>query len=88
MSDSGSFVEPRKLIARWVGPGRFTLWCLWVFFLTSSSISAAPQEKPSPKNVLVLSSFTERSDFIELKPLKSSLRSHLTVPVNFSRRIS
>ncbi len=84
MSDSGSVVEPRKFIARRVGPGRFALPFLIVFFLTSSCISAAPQKKPGPKNVLVLSSFTERNGFIELEPLKSSLRSHLTVPVNFS----
>jgi PAS domain S-box-containing protein len=90
MSCSGPIVELLRFIAGRVGCGelvsarwRFTLPFLFVFFLTSSCISAPAQEKSSPKNVLVLSSFTERSDFIELEPLKSSLRSHLTVPVNF-----
>src|SRR4029077_4726661 len=66
--------------------GRFTLPLLVVFFLTSSCISApAPApEKYSPKNVLVLSSFTDRIGFLELEPLKSSLRSHVTVPVSFN----
>jgi PAS domain S-box-containing protein len=91
MSPSGSIVGPRKriaaqvccrelMLARW----RFTLPFLFVFFLTSSCIPALAQEESSPKNILVLCSFTERSAFIELEPLKASLRSHLTVPVNFS----
>jgi PAS domain S-box-containing protein len=86
MSCSGPIVEPRRCIAQRVSCGRFTLSLLVVLFLTSSCISApAPApEKSSPKNVLVLSSFTERNGFLELEPLKSSLRSHLTVPVNFN----
>ena len=86
MSCSGTIVEPRRFIAQRVSCGRFTLPLLVVFFLTSSCISApAPApEKSSPKNVLVLSSFTDRIGFLELEPLKSSLRSHVTVPVNFS----
>ena len=86
MSCSGPIVEPRRFIAQRVSCGRFTLLLLVVFFLTSSCISApAPApEKSSPKNVLVLSSFTDRIGFLELEPLKSSLRSHVTVPVNFS----
>src|SRR4029077_11798365 len=86
MSCSGPIGEPRRCIAQRVSCGRFTVPLLVVFFLTSSCISApAPApEKSSPKNVLVLSSFTERNGFIELEPLKSSLRSHLTVPVNFN----
>ena len=86
MSCSGPIGEPRRCIAQRVSCGRFTVPLLVVLFLTSSCISApAPvPEKSSPKNVLVLSSFTERNGFIELEPLKSSLRSHLTVPVNFN----
>ena len=86
MSCSGTIVEPRRFIAQRVSCGRFTLPLLVVFFLTSCCISApAPApEKSSPKNVLVLSSFTDRIGFLELEPLKSSLRSHVTVPVNFS----
>ncbi len=84
MSGNDPIVAPRRFIAQRVSCGRFALLLLLVFFLTSSCISAPPKEKSSPKNVLVLSSFTERIDFIELEPLKSSLRSHLTVPVNFS----
>ena len=84
MSGNDPIVAPRRFMAQRVSCGRFALLLLLVFFLTSSCISAPPKEKSSPKNVLVLSSFTERIDFIELEPLKSSLRSHLTVPVNFS----
>jgi PAS domain S-box-containing protein len=91
MSYCGPIGAPRRLVAGRVRCGelapvwrRFTLLFLFVLFLTSSCISAPAQEKSSPKNVLVLSSFTERTGFIELEPLKLSLRSHLTVPVNFS----
>ena len=84
MSCSGTIVEPRRFIAQRVSCGRFTLPLLVVFFLTSSCISAPAPEKSGPKNVLVLSSFTDRIGFLELEPLKSSLRSHVTVPVNFS----
>ena len=86
MSCSGPIVELRRFMAQRVSCGRFALPLLLFLFLTSSCISApAPApEKSSPKNVLVLSSFTGRKDFIELEPLKSSLRLHLTVPVNFN----
>jgi len=82
----GAIAEPRRFIAQRVSCGRFTLPLLVVFFLTSSCISApAPApEKYRPKNVLVLSSFTDRIGFLELEPLKSSLRSHVTVPVSFN----
>src|SRR5260370_393815 len=84
VSCSGPIVEPRRFMAQRVGYGRFALPLLLVFFLSSFCISAPAKEKSGPKNVLVLSSFTDRIGFIELEPLKSSLRSHVTVPVNFS----
>ncbi len=88
MSCIGPFVESRGFIARSLICAQFTLPLLLVFFLTSSCISAsvpAPSPaRPVPKNVLVLSSFSQRSGFIELEPLKASVRSHLTAPVNFS----
>src|SRR5215470_12845271 len=43
-----------------------------------------PQEVPSAKNVLVLNSFTNRDSFIELEPFKATLRTHLSMPVNFN----
>ena len=79
---------PRGFIARRLICAQFTLPLLLVFVLASSCISAsvpAPSPaRPVPKNVLVLSSFSERSGFIELEPLKATVRSHLTMPVNFS----
>jgi PAS domain S-box-containing protein len=42
------------------------------------------QEPPSPKNVLVLSSFTDRNSFPELEPLKATVRARLSMPVNFN----
>ena len=35
------------------------------------------------KNVLILYSFSQRDSFEQLEPLKSSLRSHVSAPVNF-----
>jgi ABC-type uncharacterized transport system substrate-binding protein len=88
MSCIGPLVESRGFIAWRLICAQFTLPLLLVFFLTSSCISAsvpAPSPaRPVPKNVLVLSSFSERSGFIELEPLKAGVRSHLTSPVNFS----
>jgi len=42
------------------------------------------QEVPAAKNVLVLNSFTNRDSFIELEPFKATLRTHLSMPVNFN----
>jgi PAS domain S-box-containing protein len=91
MSYSGPFKGLRRRIAGLVGCGeavpvrrRFTLSFLFVFFFALFSIPALAQQKSGPKNVLVLAGFTTRTEFIELEPLKSSLRSHLNVPVNFS----
>jgi ABC-type uncharacterized transport system substrate-binding protein len=80
----GRLIDPRRFVT--LICARFTLPLLLIFFVASSCISAAVPAlaKSGPKNVLVLSSFSERSSFIELEPLKASLRSHLTVPVNFS----
>jgi PAS domain S-box-containing protein len=68
-----------------VTPGRSTLPLLCFFlFLNAIFCSVTPaQETPSPKTILVLSSFSDRSNFEELEPFKSSVRSHLSVPVNF-----
>jgi PAS domain S-box-containing protein len=61
--------------------GKF-LPCLLVVvsFLACTAYATAP---PTTKNVLVLFSFTKRDDFDSLKPLKATMRSRLTEPVNF-----
>ena len=57
----------------------------WLFLGPVVIISpTVSQEVPSPKNVLVLYSFTNRESFIELEPLKASLRARLSMPVNFN----
>jgi PAS domain S-box-containing protein len=59
------------------------LVCLFVVVFATLTPSAAAPETPPPKNVLVMSSFTEGNNFPELKSLKSGLRARLAVPVNF-----
>jgi PAS domain S-box-containing protein len=54
----------------------------FVFFFFLSSLCFAA-ESPSPKNVLVLYSFTARDTFYSLEPLKSAIRSHVRAPVHF-----
>ena len=54
--------------------------------VTITAVVSAPlglAAAPAPKNVLVLYSFTERDTFDQLEPLKASVRSHVSVPVNF-----
>lgn len=57
------------------------LFSLFLWLVVSPAVT---QEVPSPKNVLVLYGFTDRNSFIELEPLKASLRAHLSMPVNFN----
>jgi len=65
---------------------RWLLLVLCSLFLGSVVIISptVSQELPSPKNVLVLYSFTNRESFIELEPLKATLRARLSMPVNFN----
>jgi PAS domain S-box-containing protein len=65
---------------------RTPLIVLFTFFL-ELAVFISPtvsQELHSPKNVVVLYSFTNRDSFKELEPLKASLRAHLSMPVNFN----
>jgi PAS domain S-box-containing protein len=74
------FAKPEPM-SRWVlALLLFTLFLELAVFVSS----AASQEEPSAKNVLVLNSFTDRSSFIELEPLEASVRARLSMPVNFS----
>ena len=74
------FAKPAPM-SRWV-----LALLLFTFFLELAAFisSAASQEEPSAKNVLVLNSFTDRNSFTELEPLEASVRAHLSMPVNFS----
>jgi len=65
---------------------RWTLLALCSLFLGLVLVGSptVSQEIPSPKNVLILNSFTNRDSFIELEPLKASLRARLSMPVNFN----
>src|SRR6516162_4274612 len=65
---------------RWTLPVLFSLF-LGLVLVISPTVS---QEVRSPKNVLVLNSFTNRDSFMELEPFKATLRTHLSMPVNFN----
>src|SRR5215469_11170293 len=67
-------------------PTRRTLLvpCLLFLGLVLVISPTVSQEVPSAKNVLVLNSFTNRDSFIELEPFKATLRTHLSMPVNFN----
>jgi PAS domain S-box-containing protein len=64
-----------RLIARW-----FFASCLVVAVFRCPSFSA---DSTSEKNVLVLDSFSVREAFVELEPLKTTVRARVSVPVNF-----
>lgn len=64
---------------------RVALPIVCVLSLVATFGTPLPAQKPdSPKNVLIFHSFSDRNSFIELEGLKSSLRTHLSVPVNVS----
>ena len=69
-----------------VPTGRWALAVLCTFFLEVAAFisPAASRELPSPKNVLVLNSFTGRNTVPELEPLKDAVRAHLSIPVDFN----
>ena len=92
MSYRGSIERPiaralaRILCTELVPMRRWTLLALFSLLLglvvvISPTVS---QELPSPKNVLVLCSFTDRNSFPELEPLKATVRARLSMPVNFN----
>jgi len=93
MTYFGRIVGPGTRVPERVGFSKPTPMSRWVlallpftFFLELAVFvsSAASQEEPSAKNVLVLNSFTDRNSFPELEPLEASVRAHLSMPVNFS----
>jgi PAS domain S-box-containing protein len=65
---------------------RSTLASLLLFFGgTFAFCQTAPvRNDPHAKNVLVLYGWTDRNSFKQLEPFKSSLRAHLSEPVNFN----
>ncbi len=56
---------------------------LFFVFLVAIRPPALQAEPAQPKNVLVLYSFSKREAFDSLKPLESTIRSHVSAPVNF-----
>jgi PAS domain S-box-containing protein len=71
-----------KLPPKWWG--RFlTSLIILVSLEGTFSPPATAGEASSAKNVLVLGGFPERKAFKELEPLKSSIRAHVSSPVNF-----
>jgi PAS domain S-box-containing protein len=68
-------VELLRSITRWVLSS-----CVVAVAVGCPFVSA---ESRAEKNVLVLYSFSKRDAFVELEPLKTTVRSRISVPVNF-----
>jgi hypothetical protein len=70
----------RARTMRWKTP---TLLTLCILFFTTLRPPPLRAESGQPKKVLILHSFPKAYDFDALEPLKLSVRSSISVPVNF-----
>lgn len=88
---SGPYVPPaagrreRSISVQLGSMQKWALRCMCLLFLVPRiACGSAPVDEPvAAKNVLVLYSFTQSNAFLELEPLKASLRAHVSAPVNF-----
>src|SRR5271169_7209018 len=65
-----------RWFARW-----FLSSCIVIAAVGCSSLFASVD--PTGKNILVLSSFSAKDAFLQLEPLKATVRSRVNMPVNF-----
>src|SRR5208337_2361215 len=75
---SSDFMGVVRCIARW-----FLSACIVIAAVGCSSIFASA-DSTSEKNVLVLYSFSAKDVFLQLEPLKTTVRSRVKGPVNFN----
>src|SRR5208337_5023180 len=78
MGASSDFMGVVRWLARW-----FLSACVVIAAVGCSSIFASA-DSTSEKNVLVLYSFSAKDAFLQLEPLKTTVRSRVKGPVNFN----